>query len=237
MGKNLGNPFRISGFTYMNPVFSLFLFYFYLTQMDRLFKFPKQQQIAFRLHIDDDTITLKSVSDNLSKYRYHSGHIVAYEVDAERPHFQGYLMLSAPDKDQNCLRAYLKKLYGVKGNSDYSLRFVKSSKDYQKYLIKEGLWMSQGFDAQKLIDYQLVSFPKAKGKLMDELDDMEVQFLKNDITDEQYVFLFCKLKAKYKQVINTTYIKQRLLMLIARKDDNRLRQYARRVAEEVRSYG
>lgn len=203
--------------------------------MENFFDVPKEQQIAFRYFVrPGDTWTLETVHQVLMTYSDYLCHIVSYETDAERPHYQGYLCIKNPDKDLNKSRKWFKKTFGnPKGNEDYSWVRVKNPNDYKKYLLKEGQWLSNGRDTAALMKYQLISYPKKK-KFQEELDSLEIEYLDSNMSDEQYIFNFMKLKGKYRQVINTNYIKQRLLMLISRKDDGRLKDISITLANEVK---
>lgn len=196
--------------------------------------FPNCYKVAFRFHDSSNKRTLQEVSQILKEYSYHSGHIVAYEEDAKRPHFQGYMLLSEADNKNDKIRKYLKQKFNLEGNKDYSLSTVKDMKQYKKYLIKEGNWLSVGMDITELLKYQTISYPKKK-KFQEELDEIEIKYIQGDMDDLQYTFEFMKLKGKYRQVINTNYIKQRLLMLISRADEERLKKIATNIVEEVKS--
>lgn len=197
--------------------------------MDKLY--PNLTKVAFRFHLKDTT--LEKVHNQLKEYKHHSGHIVAYELDAERPHYQGYILLSNKDPILQIIRKWVKKEFGLKGNEDYSLSKVKNSEDYKKYIIKEDNWLSSGFDIDELKRYQTISYPKKK-RFQEEIDELEMTYLNSDMDDTQYLFSFFKLKAKYRQVINTNYAKQRLLMLIARKDDERLFKIAENISGDIK---
>lgn len=197
--------------------------------MDTLY--PDAIKVAFRVHLKDTDID--TVHNKLKTYKYHSGHIVAYELDAERPHYQGYYILSNKDNNLQMFRKWLKRIFNLEGNGDYSLSKVRNSDDYKKYIIKEHNWRQSGFDVQRLTALQLISYPKKK-KFQEELDELEIRFLQEDMDYSLYLFEFFKLKGKYRQVINTNYAKQRLLMLISRKDDKKLLKISQNIAQSIK---
>lgn len=192
--------------------------------MDKLY--PNLIKVAFRIHTN---VPLTEGHALLKSYKHHAGHIVALEVDAERPHLQGYFLLSNKDNNLQIFRKWLKKTFGLEGNKDYSLSKVKNSEDYKKYIVKETNWMSSGFDVEELKKFQLVSYPKKKN-FQKELDLLEIEYLLDNMDDIGYIFNFIKLKANYKQVVNTNYVKQRLIMMRSKKsltaDDGWLMNYA-----------
>lgn len=198
-------------------------------KMDNIF--PNCCKLAFRFH-NNDNKSLDEVSQILKEFPYHSGHIVAYEEDAERPHFQGYMLVSETTPSNDKFRRYIKKKFNLEGNKDYSISTVKDVKGYKKYIIKEGKWVAVGMDTSELLKYQHISYPKKK-KFQEELDEIEISYLEDTMDDLQYISKFMLLKAKYKQPINTNYIKQRLLMLIVRKDEDRLQRIAHRIVDEI----
>lgn len=192
--------------------------------------FPNLQKVAFRIH--NDTHTLEQIHDTLKSYDHHSGHIVCREIDANRVHYQGYYLLKEKDYHLKRFRKWLVKTFSLRGNGSYSLKDVQNPDNYKKYLMKEGQFMSIGFDTQVLLDYQLLSYPKTK-KFQTELDDLEIRYLKDEIQEQQYIYEFLKLKSKYKQVINTNYVKQRVIMLMGRKDDEQLLKISKTIYEEI----
>lgn len=207
--------------------------------MDKIFNIPDGQKVAFHFApLEPTKWSLDKVTKILRTYPHHAGHIVAYERDATREHYQGYFLLSEKPrtKDLKDLREWIRKEFNPYKEQGVSCVTCRNERHYKKYLLKEGHWISCGVDATELERFQLISYPKKK-QFMDEVDDLEIRYLEKNLSDEQYIFEFMKLKGKYRQVINLNYVKQRLLMLIARSDDNRLGSIARHLADEVRNFG
>lgn len=205
--------------------------------MDKLFSVSKDCQIAFRFTPTEEQSslwTIDKVLQALKTYDKYVCAIVCYEQEAERPHYQGYFCMSESEKDvnQKRSRSWFVKTFKPKTTSDYSWVRVKNSRDYKKYIVKEGMFTCHNYDPKELIRYQTISYPKKK-HFQEEVDELEMQYFESSMSGEQYIFEFMKLKGKYRQAINTRYIQQRLLMLIARKDEDRLREIARVVYSDL----
>ncbi len=199
--------------------------------MDEIF--PGLKKLAFRIHIDHNTSTVDDVSRILANYEYHACHVVAFEEGAERPHYQGYMGVTEENNKNEQFRKFLKNQFKLKGNGMLSVSTVRDQKKYKKYLLKEGMYRSKGVDVKELLRFQSISYSKDKKKFQELLDEIEIKYLEEIYDDVDYLDQFYLLKAKYRQIINRNYAKQRLQMMIVRKSPKRCRKMAEADAEAV----
>lgn len=222
----------------INPFFpkNYFLYLKYKT-MDKLFA-TSTTQIAIRFDYKGE-MTLETLQEKFDGAPFMCFYLMALE-EATNKHAQGYISVTSVDKKLENIRRWLKKEFNIPTVTDsngkvlyaYAISKVKNLDDYKKYVIKDGQFVSRGIDVEELRKLTLISYPKKK-QFQKELDELEIRYLDSNMENSQYLFEFMKLKANYRQVINTNYAKQRLIMLIARKDDNRLKRIAQSLADEV----
>lgn len=202
--------------------------------MDKLFS-NSTTQIAIHFNFNGE-MTLETLRTMFDRAPNMCFYVMAIETQAQNPHCQGYLSVTSVDKKLESIRKWLVKNADipkdVQGKYKYSVTKVRDIDSYKKYILKEGNFVSRGIDVEELRKLTLISYPKKK-QFQKDLDELEIRYLDSNMENSQYLFEFMKLKGTYRQIINTNYAKQRLLMLIARKDDNRLRRIAQSLADEI----
>lgn len=208
--------------------------------MDKLFT-NSTLQFAVRFHFQGK-LTLQELEKSFEQSPF-VFYVMAIETDANRPHVQGYLAVEPngghePDDIRNWLKKVFQIDYSIRkdtGNkvSAISIVKVRDMESYKKYILKEGNFISKGVDVEELKKLQTITFPKKK-KFQQELDLLEIEFLNSNMEHSHYLFEFMKLKGEHRQIINVNYAKQRLLMLIAKRDQKVLKRIADNIAEELK---
>ncbi len=103
--------------------------------------------------------------------------------------------------ERETLRDLVKEAYKLKGNSEYSMKVVKSKRNMSAYLLKEDdVVLYKGFTAAHMANFKKRSFNKDKfdveyKKLMEQLDDDKVGLY-------DYSNLILDLKSQCNQPVN-----------------------------------
>lgn len=176
---------------------------------------------------DDDnkyTVRLKNLDESFTKeviFDWFCKHatkvIVSQEYSkADKKHWHVYISDTDYEELED-LRPELKKYFKItEGNKQYCLQKVVKDQEAKSYTVKDKDYLQQGFTEQEMDIIIAKSYSKFdKQTFQTELVKLDDRFLATH-DDVAWIYDFLALKAKYKQVVNTTYIKQRLRALKCR---------------------
>lgn len=195
---------------------------------------PLEGKYYYHLRITDQT-TKEIIASGLNNFS--DRYVVAEERSSSNVlHFHCLIECSIPHgiKEQ-------KKFYSVAKRSlslpkgGFSTSPMKST-DLLTYVLKDGDFISKGFDTTQLKIAQKKSYVKYDKKAFAmKQHDLEDRFLTDRLSKQMFMEAFIRLKVDHKQIICKTYLVKYFTMLIMKKNPANIRQYVQQIEDRIES--
>lgn len=164
-------------------------------------------------------------------------HLEQYIISVEKihtPEQHYHMMINWSGKKRETFSPFIKTFDPrIKGNKHLSVEWQRNDRN-PSYVLKEGNYISKGFEQKQIDDWFKVSFLKYSGNdFREALTKIEDAYLTTSCTLAQFIQNYIQLKVRYKQSINHNTIKSFATMLYYKKNPRAIFLDAKRLAQQI----
>lgn len=172
--------------------------------MDKFFKTSPENIYSVTIHYDGEC-SKERCFNVIKGYSNYKKTIVSHELRANRPHFQVVVILKENEtvNSRMPLRKYLQANLPI---VSIAISPGRDSRRLRTYVLKEGDWISDGFNTEELKVLEKTTFKK-KDWLMEQLDSLEVKYMSHLIDEAEYCAQMEYCRSQCNQTFNENFVK------------------------------